>query len=127
MSKPIEVFAQECDQMFGRGFTNTEYELDSGHLYNSIYLFESRGSAQADLDSDIEDELIEPDDFFVVALTLHPDGSLFDGAGFDIITHVAQQLNQTEEQARGHLKGYYQETERKLRHAADASRDGPSR
>lgn len=126
MSKPVKVFAQEWVQMSGRGFTAVDYVLDNGHQYDSICLFESKSAAQSDLDRDIEDKVIEAGNFFVVALTLSPNGSLVDKDGSDVITHFARQFGHAEEKVRAHLVAYYQDSERKLRLAAEASSDSPS-
>lgn len=127
MTKPITVFAQEAQQAVGRGFALTEYSLPSGQIYNSVALFRTRAEAQTNLDGDIEDDFIEEGDYEVTELLIHPVGSVYDTFGFEVVSHLALQNNQSALEVRACIQGYYKEEERKIRHEADASSDGPSR
>lgn len=127
MTKPISVFAHEANQAVGRGFTLTEYQLKSGERYNTVALFKTQAEAEADLQEEIDGEYLEEGDYDVTQLFIHADGSAFDTAGREVISHLAWQNNQSADEVKTCLKGFYQEEERRIRHEADASNDGPSR
>lgn len=127
MTKPISVFAHEANQVVGRGFTLTEYELKNGERYNTVALFKTKAEADADLQEEIDGEYIEEGELEVTELLIHSDGSAFDTAGFEVVSHLAWQNNQSADEVKACLKGFYQEEERRIRHEADASNDGPSR
>lgn len=127
MTKPISVFAHETPQAVGRGFSLTDYTLQSGQHYNSVALFRTKAEAEADLAGEIEEGFIEEGELDVTELLIHADGSVFDTFGFEVVSHLSRQNNQTPEQVKECIKGYYQEEERRIRHEADASADGPSR
>lgn len=127
MTKPISVFAHEADQAVGRGFTLTEYTLKNGERYNTVALFKTREEADLDLQEEIDGEYLEEGDYGVTELLIHADGSAFDVAGKEVISHLAWQNNQSEDEVKACLKGFYQEENRRIRHEADASADGPSR
>lgn len=126
VTKPISVFAQESPQLIGRGFSLSEYNLQSGQLYNTVALFRTKAEAEADLADEIEEGYIEEGEFHVTELLIHADGSVFDTFGFEVLSHLSWQNNQTPDQVKECIKGYYQEEERRIRHEADASADGPS-
>lgn len=127
MTNPITVFVHESRQMFGRGFSLTEYNLKSGQVYNTVGIFKTKGEAEEDLQDEIEGGYLEEGEFDVTELMIHADGSAYDVAGAEVISHLASQNNQSEDEVKSCLKGYYQEEERRIRHEADASVDGPSR
>lgn len=127
MTKPITVFVHEANQLAGRGFSLTEYNLQSGQLYNSAAIFKTKDEAESDLQEEIDGGYLEEGDFDVTELLIHADGSAFDVAGVEVISHLAFQNNQTADEVKACLKGYYQEEERRIRHEADASVGGPSR
>ena len=127
MTKPISVFAQEAEQAVGRGFSLTEYTLKNGERYNTVALFKTQEEADSDLQEEIDDGYLEEGDYGVTELLIHADGSAFDVVGREVISHLAWQNNQTADEVKACLKGYYQEEERRIRHEADASVDGPSR
>lgn len=125
MAKPITQYTLETDVLCGRGFTITEDILQNGFKYDGFVLYDTQASAQAELDEDIEDGMIEEDEICVTEVLLHADGSIFDTFGQELASHMALQNSQTIEQVKAGLAQYYTDAERRLRHAAEPASEGP--
>jgi hypothetical protein len=125
VAKPIIQYTLETDVLCGRGFTLVEETLQSGFKYDGFVLYDTQASAQAELDEDIKDGMIEEDEISVIEVVVHADGSIFDSFGQELASHMAMQNNQTIEQVKAGLAQYYTEAERRLRHAAEAVSEGP--
>ncbi|WP_274644368.1 hypothetical protein [Pseudomonas serbica] len=126
MSKTMVVYGLEADTLCGRGFSLTEYDLETGKNYNTLELFTSRKAADKDLKDEIKSGHLEVGDFEVSELILHADGSLFDDVGREVVSHLASQNNQTEAEVKTCLRDFYEAEQARLQRKPEASSEGPS-
>lgn len=125
MAKPIKQFTTEVADKDGRFFP-IAYKTFTGGVENSIItLFNTRDEAESDMDELIERGDLDDDEICVTEVILHADGQIFDGAGNELLSHIANQTRQSKDQVMTGFTLVYADTQNRLRREAEAASEGP--
>ncbi|WP_122531313.1 hypothetical protein [Pseudomonas viridiflava] len=124
--KPLKLYAIE---LAPRDFSLTQFTLDNGHAYSGVRLFDTQKLAQADIDSDVKQAMLEREDLdpgdedyedeyksddeirnemgSVAPLLITADGQVHDAFGQDLSGFIGRSEDQSPSQVSEHLKQLY--------------------
>lgn len=126
MSNALKLFTMEStDIRDGRCFTIRLYAFKGVESHFNPWLYDTQNEAQAIVDEAIESGHWDNDEIIITPIMLHSDGTIFDEAGNELLPGISKQTKQSQECVREGLAMIYSENERRLRHAAEATSEGP--
>lgn len=128
MQNTIKKFALEVlDSDEGRGFSLSNFALHGGDKFTGISLYDSPDEAESILEEIVGRGDLDSDEIKITEVFLHADGKILDGDEQELGSHIAKQTRQSEDKVLAGFKFCYAKEERRLRHAAEASSEGPKR
>lgn len=140
--KPIKLYAIEFES---RDFSLTQFDLDNGFRYSGVRLFDSQNQAQADIESDVKQAMIEREDLdpeededdyktddeirdemgSVAPLIIHPDGQVLDMDGNDMAGFIGRSEDQSKSEVAEHIRQLYAQVSEQLRKKRDLDASEP--